>query len=125
MKNVIAFAEDEETLLKIYTLKLEKAGYKVHGFKDGLSIVNWLSDNTANLVILDINMPEMNGYEVLKVIHNNFADQNKSHIPIIVFSNLNDRADVEKAMSLGAKDFVKKVDSTPEGLLYKVKMFLN
>ena len=121
IQKLVALAEDEEILREICTIRLERAGFNVQSFADGLSLLTWLSDNKPDVVVLDILMPEMNGFEVLEAIHKNFADKNIEKIPVIVYSNLVSQADVQKAFDKGAKKVVKKVDVDPADLAEMVK----
>lgn len=116
----IAIAEDEDTLREIYKIRFQNAGFQVFDFKDGLTLLTWLSEHTPSAILLDILMPEMNGYEVLSAIHKNFSDKNIEHVPVVVCSNLTDEAEVKKALSAGAKFFFKKIDADPDSIVAKV-----
>lgn len=118
---LIALAEDEETLREICTIRLQNAGFTVAAFSDGLSLLAWLADNRPAAVVLDILMPEMNGFEVLASIHQHFADKNIEKIPVIVYSNLVSTADVQKALNLGARQVLRKVDVDPVEMTEIVK----
>ena len=121
----IFIAEDEETLLDIYVARFNGGGFLATGFKDGESLLIALAESTPDVVLLDIQMPNMDGFEVLSSIHKNFTDKGKQNVPIIICSNSNSVEGVNKAMSMGAKAFLKKVDYTGQDLVDKVNEILN
>ena len=120
----IFIAEDEETLLDIYVERFKQNNFVVRGFKNGEELLIAISEETPDVLLLDIQMPNMDGYEVLSSIHKNFSDQGKQNVPIIVCSNSNSGAGMKKALDLGAKAFLKKVDYSGQDLVDKVKEIL-
>ena len=116
----IFIAEDEEMLQEIYTERFKKAGYQVTCFKNGLELLEGLSKDTPDVVLLDIMMPEMDGYEVLKSIHQNFEDSGKQNVKVVVWSNSGGQEGVDKALSMGASAYLKKVDFSGDDLVEKV-----
>jgi DNA-binding response OmpR family regulator len=116
----IFIAEDEVTLAEIYSERFKRAGFEVKLFKDGLELLQGLSQDTPDVVLLDIMMPEMNGYDVLTSIKKNFEDKGKQDVTVIVWSNSGSQPDVDKALSMGAAAYLKKVDFTGDDLVQKV-----
>lgn len=116
----IFIAEDEVTLSEIYAERFRRAGFEVKLFKDGLELLQGLSQDTPDVVLLDIMMPEMNGYDVLTSIKKNFEDKGKQDVTVIVWSNSGSQPDVDKALSMGASAYLKKVDFTGDDLVQKV-----
>lgn len=117
---IIFIAEDEETLGEIYTERFKRAGYTVKYFKDGEELILALSTETPDVILLDMMMPNMNGFGVLESIHKNFQDQNKQNVKVIVWSNSGSQTSIDKALSMGAVMYLKKVDFSGEDLVQKV-----
>ena len=120
----IFIAEDEETLAEIYSERFKRQGFEVSVFKNGLELIEKLGDETPDVILLDLKMPEMNGYEVLETIHNNFADAGKKNVKVIVWSNSNNNSEVDKALKSGATAYLHKIDYSGDDLVEKVKEIL-
>ena len=119
-KNKILIIEDEESLVKLLTAKLEKEGYNIqyaYNGKIGLEkIILW----HPNLILLDIVMPEIDGYEVLERLN-----EKKIKIPVIIISNSGQPVEIEKTKKLGAIDHLIKTEFSPNDVLKKVENCLN
>lgn len=120
----IFITEDEETLAEIYAERFKRQGFDVFVFKNGLEMIQHLGDDTPDVILLDLKMPEMNGYEVLETIHKNFADSGKKNVKVIVWSNSNNESEVQKALSAGAIAYLRKIDYSGDDLVEKVKEIL-
>lgn len=118
----ILVAEDEKFLASAYRVKLEKEGFEVVLVSNGTRAIEELKKSLPDLLLLDLIMPEKTGFEVLekaqKIPH--FKE-----VPIIVASNLGQQEDVEKAMKLGASDYVIKSNLSMEDLIKKINSLLN
>lgn len=123
-KTRIFIAEDEKTLCEIYTERFLRANYEVTCFGNGLDLLEALATDTPDVILLDINMPEMNGLEVLKSIKENFASKDKQNIPVIVWSNLSSDTDVSAAKKSGATEYLKKVEFSGDDLVQRVSSIL-
>ena len=94
--------------------------YDVRSFSGGKRALAFLKDRTPDLIILDIDMPEINGYELLKMIK---EMEHLAEIPVIFLTSNNDKNHVVKAVAAGAKDYViKPIDE--EILIDKVSTLL-
>lgn len=116
MKKIILVVEDNIILSEMYSYKLTLEWYDVHLAYDGVQAVAFIFEWSIvpNLIILDIMMPHMNGFEALEKIR---SDVRFDDTKIIVLSNLNERKDRERCFALGADDFLLKAIITPKDLI--------
>lgn len=121
-KPKIVIIEDEEILTDVLSKKLEKEGYDVKTAPNGIIGLQIIDAEKPDLVLLDIVMPKMNGYEVLGVLNDTFGKDKMP--PVIIISNSGQPVEIDKARDLGAKDFIVKAQFTPEEVLAKVNKFL-
>jgi CheY-like chemotaxis protein len=121
-KAKIAIVEDEEFLLEMYKMKFKDSGYEVITAMNGEEAVRKIKDLGPDFILLDIVMPDMDGYEVLRHVK---ADKKTAQIPVLIFSNLGQKEEVKKGMELGANDYVVKSNLTPTQLLDKVEKMLS
>lgn len=121
-KSKIVIIEDEEILTDVLSKKLENEGYEVKTAPNGVIGMEIIQAEKPDLVLLDIVMPKMNGYEVLTALNEAFGKENMP--PVIIISNSGQPVEIDKARDLGAKDFIIKAQFTPEEVLEKVDKFL-
>lgn len=103
-KKSIVAVDDSGIVLKMLTKVLGEK-YDLHAFSGGRRALQYMKEKTPDLIILDIDMPEINGYEMLKMI------KEKEHlrdVPVIFLTSNNDKSHVVKAVAGGAKDYVVK-----------------
>ncbi len=103
----VLIIEDEGTMSRVLSLKLEKQGYEVDIANDGKEGIEHVSKNKYNCIVLDLMMPNVDGFEVLKTIRSK-----DKKIKVIVVSNLSQEEDVERAKGLGATEYFAKVDTS-------------
>ncbi|OGH85824.1 MAG: hypothetical protein A2493_02235 [Candidatus Magasanikbacteria bacterium RIFOXYC12_FULL_33_11] len=115
----ILIAEDEKPMARALEIKLNKAGFETTVVFDGVSAVKELQASNYDLLLLDLMMPNKDGFSVLLDIK-----ESKIKVPVIVSTNLNQKEDIEKAMSLGAKDYFVKSDTTISEVVEHVKKIL-
>ena len=70
-KKIIVLVEDEELIRNLYKRQFENAGFEAVAFKCGQDVLNWFEHHTADLVLLDIMLPDINGIEVLRRVKGN------------------------------------------------------
>jgi len=116
-KNILII-EDDEFLRGLISKKLASEGFAVISAIDGEKGIEKAREQNPDLILLDLLLPNVDGYEVLQKMKENPAT---SHIPIIVVSNLGQSEDIDKAMKLGATDFLIKAQYTAEEIVNKVK----
>ena len=114
----LLIADDEENLAYALKAVLEDAGYNCNVCFDGKSAIRLISQEIYDGLILDIMMPEKNGYEVLSIIR-----KKKIDIPVLLLSALNEVDDKVQGFDLGANDYLSKPFSTKE-LIARIKVML-
>ena len=114
----ILIAEDEDALSQVLSNKFTRFGYTIIVAKNGNEALKLIKEQKPNIVLLDLMMPEKNGFEVLA---EKATDLSIKNIPVIIFSNLNQEEDKKKVMALGALDFYVKADLSINDVLLKVE----
>lgn len=117
----ILIVEDESALQKTLGDMLTKDGYEVVKALDGEIGLGLAKSELPNLIILDLILPKMNGFEVLKALK---ADPNTKTIPVIVQTNLESMDDIQRALGGGASTYLVKSNYSLEEVLQKVKQAL-
>ena len=115
-KNILII-EDDEFLLSLAVTKLQKAGYNIESAKDGEDGIKKLAEAKPDLLILDLMLPHIDGFEILKQIK---SDTKFAGMRIVVFSNLGSDEDISKATKLGANDYMVKSSFTLDELVAKI-----
>ena len=101
-KSTICLVDDERNILTSLRMALEAEGYKVRTYNDGVSALEALTEDPADLGIFDIKMPRMDGMELLRRI------RQKTDLPVIFLTSKDDEIDELFGLKMGADDFVKK-----------------
>lgn len=117
----IVLVEDDEFLSSMYETKLTKTGYESHIAHDGQEGWDLILAEKPDLVLLDILLPKMSGFEVLEKMK---ADPELKKIPVILLTNLSQRNDVEKGLELGANDYLIKAHFTPNEVVMKIQKLI-
>lgn len=112
--NTVLVVDDEQAIADIIKFNLEREGYEVLTAKDGRDALNTLGENSVNLVLLDVMMPEMDGFTCLKEIRKD------SKVPVIMLTAKEEEVDKVLGLELGADDYVVKPFSMRE-LIARVK----
>ena len=101
----ILIVEDEESLLKLESILLTSKGYEVRGVTNGQAALDVLQEDPPDLVLLDIMLPEIDGFEVCRRIKN---DDATSHIPVIMLTAKKSRDDMAHGEDVGADWYITK-----------------
>jgi DNA-binding response OmpR family regulator len=117
----ILVVEDDQFLSSLATSQLTKAGYTVSAAFDGEWGLKAVQEKRPDLVLLDIIMPVMNGFEMLKKMK---ADPNLKDIAVIIFSNLGQQQEIDEGKQLGADDFLIKAKFTLREVMEKIEALL-
>jgi DNA-binding response OmpR family regulator len=118
MAKKILIVEDDKFLRELIVRKLEKEEYNVVEALDGEEGVRKIKEEKPDLVLLDLILPGIDGFEVLAKIK---EDPLVEGIPVIILSNLGQREDVERGLKLGAVDYLVKAKFTPGEIVEKIK----
>ncbi|MBM3261339.1 response regulator [Candidatus Kaiserbacteria bacterium] len=121
MKKRILFIEDDQFLGDVLTKKLESDGYEVVLVRDGAEGLKQFGLLKPDLVLLDIILPTMNGYEILE---GRKKDPTLAAIPVIIVSNSGQPVEIDRALALGVKDYLVKALLDPDEVLAKVHTYL-
>ena len=105
MKKKILIVEDEESLLRLENILLTSQGYEVKGVMDGSSALEAVVSTKTDLVLLDIMLPGIDGYEVCRQIK---ANEATNHIPVVMLSSKKSKDDLVKADQVGADWYIAK-----------------
>ncbi len=113
----VLIVEDDNFLLKVYLERLRDEGYDVSVATNGEEALTMAQQEQPGLILLDMILPRMSGFDFLKKIKK--LDDLKD-VPIIVLSNLGQDADVEQAMKLGAEDYHVKANHSFRSVIEKI-----
>lgn len=117
----ILIIEDDDFLRSLAVTKLEKEGFTVAMAADGQQGLKQINSDIPDLIILDLMLPVMSGFDVLKAIRGNESAKN---IKVIVFSNLGEEKDIKTCLDLGVSDYMVKANFTLDELVDKIKGML-
>ena len=121
MKTIL-FIEDESALQKTFGEILSQEGYEMISALDGETGFDLAKLKKPDLILLDLVLPKLHGFEVLKQLKQNSETK---EIPVIVLTNLEGMADVQKALDLGATTYLVKAQYRLEEIVEKVKKALS
>ena len=119
-KNILVI-EDDKFLRELIIQKLLKEGYDVSEAVDGEQGIKKIKEEKPGLVLLDLILPGIDGFEVLSQMK---KEPDLSSIPVIILSNLGQKEDVERGLKLGAVDYLIKAHFTPGEIIDKIKAAL-
>ncbi|MDI6602657.1 MAG: response regulator [Patescibacteria group bacterium] len=124
MKTILLI-EDDPFLIDTYTLKLKEAGFSVEVATDGKQGLKKLAEKKFDLLILDIVLPQIDGWEILEKIKDlRFKIKELENLKIMVLSNLGQKEEVEKGIRLGAAKYLIKAYYTPSEVVEEIKKIL-
>jgi DNA-binding response OmpR family regulator len=118
----ILLVEDEDFLRRIFKLRLAAEGYDVAEVGSAEAAWEWLKESVPHLIILDLYLPKMSGFEFLQRLK---AHPTLSRVAVLILSGLGQEADIRKGLELGAKEYVIKTKLRPSELLAKISKLLN
>jgi CheY-like chemotaxis protein len=120
MKKIL-LVEDDPFIRDITSIKLSEHGYAVDTAESGAEAKAKLKSETPSAVLLDLDLPDMKGFEVLKEMK---ADEHLKDVPVIIFSNNDDAATIKQAEDGGASGFFVKATTAFEDLYQKLEALI-
>ena len=121
MPHKILIVEDDKFVRELILQKLTDEKFDVSAAKDGEEGVKKTESEKPDLILLDLILPGIDGFEVLSRIRKNPLTEK---IPVIILSNLGEKVDVDRGIKLGADDYLIKAHFTPKEIVEKVKIIL-
>lgn len=121
MAKTILIVEDDKFLRELIAGKLVKEGYEISEAIDGEKGIKMIKEEKPDLVLLDLILPGIDGFEVLSRMK---EDPELARIPVIILSNLGQKEEVERGIKLGAIDYMIKAHFTPREIIDKIKNVL-
>ena len=120
MKTIL-FIEDESALQKTFDDVLRKEGYEIISALDGEIGLRLAKTKNPDLILLDLILPKLNGFDVLKKLK---EDEKTKEIPVIVLTNLEEMSNIEKALELGSTTYLVKANYSLKEVIEKIKKAL-
>lgn len=117
----IMIVDDDKNMYEMYELKFKKEWFDVMVCVNGLDALSKVSEFKPDVILLDVMMPQMDGFETLRAIKE-LTTTIKSKI--IMFSNINTKKDIEKWYELGADEYIVKANCTPKEIVSIVNLVL-
>ena len=121
MAKKILLIEDDPFLSEIYVIKFEEAGFQISLAQDGSLGLGKIKEEMPDLVLLDIVMPNIDGFELLRIMKNDASIKN---IPVVILSNLGEQEDIKRGLELGAEFYIVKAHYTPTEVVARVKAII-
>jgi DNA-binding response OmpR family regulator len=116
----ILVADDEEDVRELITYRLTRSGYQVIGAGDGQAALELAAERTPDLMVLDVMMPKLDGYELTRRVR---AEEALRSIPVILLTARSQESDVDRGFEVGADDYLKK-PFNPDELVARVRAVL-
>ncbi len=117
----ILLVEDDSFLLSMYSTKFELENFNVLIAEDGEKGWKFAQTEDPDVILLDIKLPKMDGFEVLKNIKEN---KETANIPVILLTNLSQKEDRDKGLEMGADDYLVKAHFMPSEVVGKIKKLI-
>ncbi len=114
----ILLVEDDSILREAYQHFLEKSGYVVYVAATGPDAVSFSKREAFDIIVLDIILPGFDGFHVLAKVK---EDSMTSHIPVVIMTNLDEEKFLQRAMKLGATEYLIKTNTTPQSAVAHIK----
>lgn len=121
MAKKILIVDDDSMISDMYLMKFTEDGFDASTASDGKTALEKIESENPDIVLLDIVMPQMDGFDVLKELGKKGILRK---IKVILLSNVGQKEDVERGLSLGATEYIIKANFTPSEVLEKVKKII-
>ena len=117
----VLIVDDDEFLLEMYALKFKESGFIIEVAKNGEEAVQKAKEVSPDVILLDVVMPKMDGFDVLRVLR---KENIASKAIVLILTNLGQKDDFDRGMKLGATDYIVKAHYTPSEVVKKVQSLL-
>lgn len=121
MAKRVLLIEDDPFLSEIYVAKFSESGFEVLIAQDGALGLAKIKEQAPDVIVLDIVMPNMDGFEILRALK---QDPKAKYIPVVILSNLGEQENVQKGLDLGAVAYIVKAHYTPTEVVARVTEIL-
>lgn len=121
-KSKILIVDDDSFIIDMYVMKFQAEGFEVYTTTEGKEVVEKIKEFQPDIVLLDIVMPGLSGFEILKNLQ---KEKFKKKPKIVFLTNLGERQDIERGRELGADDYIIKAHFTPQEVVDKIRTLLN
>lgn len=122
MAKTILFVDDSRLVQEIYRQKLMQERFRVLVAGGGLEALRILSKETPDLILLDLLMPDVDGYRILEVVK---REQRLKGVPVLVFTGKSQNGELQKALDLGAHGYIVKSTTPPNEVLQQIRQTLH
>ena len=120
MKKILLI-EDDPFIVDIYTAKFKKAGFSIEVASDGETAFEKIKIKKFDILVLDIVLPHVNGWEILEKIK---KDPTLKGLKILILSNLGQEEEIKKGLKLGATEYLVKAHHTPSEIVKKIEKII-
>jgi DNA-binding response OmpR family regulator len=117
----LLLVEDDPFLVDIYTTKFKEKGFEIDSASDSDVAFRKMNEKKPDLLLLDIVLPNLDGWEILKKIR---QDKNLNDLKVMILSNLSQKQEIDKAMNLGANKYLIKAHHSPSEVVEEAKALL-
>jgi CheY-like chemotaxis protein len=121
MAQTILFIDDSRLVQEIYRQRLMQERFRVLIAGGGLEALRILSKETPDLILLDLLMPDVDGYRILEVVK---REPRLTEVPVVIFSGKSQGAELQKAFDLGARDYIIKSTTPPNEVVQQIRRVL-
>jgi CheY-like chemotaxis protein len=118
----VCIIEDDDDIREIYSVELLNEGFKVITAINGEEGINVITKNNPDIILLDLQMPVKDGFEVMKFLQNN---EQLAKIPVVVLTNADDRDSIKKISKFETRFYVIKALTTPRKIVNLVREVLH
>ncbi len=116
MKKIL-LVEDDPFLIDIYSTKFKEVGFEVEVAEDGEKCLEKLEEKIPDLLLLDVVLPNLNGWEIIRRIK---KEERLKGLKIIILSNLGEKEEIEKGLKCGAEKYLVKAHYTPSEVVEEI-----
>ncbi len=120
-KKKVLLVEDDSMIVEMYKLRLEEEGFIILTTDKGSKAIEMAAKEQPAIVLLDIILPEIDGFTILRSIKSANSTKN---IPVVLLTNLSQESDRQKGAQLGAADYFVKAQHTPADIMNEIKKIL-